>query len=38
MRFLEELLGILQSTFEQALESEPIALKPINALQWRKKY
>ena len=33
MRFLEELLGILQSTFGQALESEPTALK-----QWRKKY
>ena len=33
MRLLEELLGILQSTFGQALESEPTALK-----QWRKKY
>ena len=38
MRLLEELLGILQSTFGQALESEPTALKSINPLQRRKKY
>ena len=38
MRLLEELLGILQSTFGQALESEPTALKPINPWQRRKKY
>ena len=38
MRLLEELQGILQSTFGQALESEPTALKPINPWQRRKKY
>merc|ERR1712133_213934 len=37
MRLLEELLGILQSTFGQALESEPTTLKPINPWQLRKK-
>ena len=38
MRLLEEVLGILQSTFGQALEREPTALKPINPWQRRKKY
>ena len=38
MRLLEEVLGILQSTLGQALESEPTALKPINPWQQRKKY
>ena len=38
MRLLEELLGILQSTFGQAFSRASSTLKPINPWQRRKKY